>query len=91
MIDRDAPVDALDTSPSYRHRLHHAAPIYALNQSLIGWPRLRHNNASPEPSSAVTRVTSARSWASLRWPQTNGTAADAWNAANADLVRQALA
>ena len=61
MIDRDAPVGALDTSPSYRHQFSHAALIRASNQSLICRPRLLHNHPSgdPTPSQADIQMTKA--------------------------------
>lgn len=49
MIDRDAPVGALATSPSYRHQFGHAALIRVSNQSLVRRPRLLHNHPSGDP------------------------------------------
>lgn len=59
MIDRDVPVRALDTSPSYRHQFGWAALIYASNQLLIRSPCLVHNHPSgdPTPSSADIAMT----------------------------------
>ncbi len=59
MISRDAPVGALDTDPSYRHRFGGAALIYASNQLLIRRLCVVHNHPSgdPTPSRADIEMT----------------------------------
>ena len=59
MINHDAPVDALDTYPNYRHRVEDPSPISASNQSLMRLLCMVHNHPSgdPTPSTADIQMT----------------------------------
>jgi DNA repair protein RadC len=60
VISRDAPVGALDTDPSYRHRRRGVALIYTQNQLLIRWLRVVHNHPSGDPTASTADIEMTR-------------------------------
>lgn len=64
MINRDAPVGALETYPSYRHRFGNAALIYASSQLLIRSLRIAHNY--PSRHSSPCSITYRHSWSVIQ-------------------------